>query len=107
MIEKPLTKISGKPQEDDNRLEKNVKEMLSKTYTNSNFEQTKENLSNESECLHCQLKNTINSEHEYDIHQSVCNDCKKDFWLITGSLTDYFKKKEQSKINITDFLIFA
>lgn len=109
MKEKTLTKIQESSQKLDYVNKKNTSGILSETDNNSNSEQKIVTLSDKYECIQCKYEiiKTINSGHEYDIHQSVCNDCKKDFWLTEGSLTDCLKKKELSKINITDFLLFA
>ncbi|GAA4048986.1 hypothetical protein [Flavobacterium chungnamense] len=105
MKEKPLTKISGTPQELHNIYKKNTSE----TDINSTSKQKIVNLSDKNECPQCrhQVIKTKKSEHEFDFHESLCDDCKKDFWLITGSLTNRLNKKELFKVNITEFLLFS
>lgn len=88
MIERPPIKISAIPEERNRRLEK-------------------VSFSNGNECLPCQLKKTRKNEHKYGIPGSIASDRKKNYWLITGLLVDdCLKKKEPSKVDIIDFLLF-
>lgn len=99
-----LTQISELNQEDKNRLYRVIEGFLFENEIDISSEQAKVKLSNANECPHCKSKKTRKNGHQYGVQRFVCNDCKKNFRVSTGSATAHLKKKELLKVYIPHFL---
>jgi transposase-like protein len=99
-----LTQISELNQEDKTKLYKLIEGFLFENEIYLSSEQAKVKLSNANDCPHRDSKKTRNNGHQYSVQRFVCNDCKKNFRVSTGSATALLKKKELLKIYIPPFL---
>ena len=99
-----LNQISGLNQDDKNRLYKVIEGFLFENEIDISSEQAKIKSSNANECPHCQSKKTRKNGHQYGVQRFVCNNCKKNFRVSTGSATAHLQKKELLKVYIPHFL---
>lgn len=104
MKESLLHQISELHQDDKNRLSKLIEGFLFENEIDISSEQAKVKSSNANECPHCESKKTRKNGHQYGVQRFVCNDCKKNFRVSTGSATAHLKKKELLKVYIPHFL---
>lgn len=87
MKESILSQISELNQEDKFRLYKVIEGFLFDNEVDITKEQTKEKVSIANNCPHCESTKTRKNGHQYGIQRFVCNDCKKNFRVSTGSVT--------------------
>lgn len=99
-----LNQISELNQEDKNRLYKVIEGFLFENDVDISVEQAKVKLCNANDCPHCSSKRTRKNGHQHGVQRFVCNNCKKNFRVSTGSATAHLKKKELLKVYIPHFL---
>ncbi len=104
MKEDILTRISDLTQEDKNRLYKIIEGFLFDNESDITKEQNREKVAIANNCPHCKSTKTRKNGHQYGVQRFVCNDCKKNFRVSTGSVTAHLKKKELLKVYIPNML---
>jgi transposase-like protein len=99
-----LSQISELKESDKLRLHKVIEGFLFDNDVDISKEQTKEKIANANNCPHCKSTRTRKNGHQYGVQRFVCNDCKKNFRVSTGSVTAHLKKKELLKVYIPNML---
>jgi len=99
-----LAQISELNQGGKNRLYRAIESFLFENEIDISSEQAKVKLSNANDCPHCESKRTRKNGHQYGVQRFVCNNCKKNFRVSTGSATAHLKKKDLLKVYIPHFL---
>ncbi len=99
-----LSQLSELNQEDKNRLYQVIERFLFDNEADITKEQNKEKVAVAHRCPHCQSTKTRKNGHQYGVQRFVCNDCKKNFRVSTGSVTAHLKKKELLKVYIPHML---
>lgn len=99
-----LTQISELNQDDKIRLYKLIESFLFDNEVDIVKEQNKEKITNANNCPHYESTKTRKNGHKYGVQRFVCNDCKKNFRVSTGSVTAHLKKKELLKVYIPQML---
>ena len=104
MKEDILFQISELKEADKARLYKVIEGFLFDNEVDITMEQNKEKVSIANSCPHCESTKTRKNGHQYGVQRFVCNDCKKNFRVSTGSVTAHLKKKELLKVYIPNML---
>lgn len=104
MKENILAQISDLPEEDKVRLNKLIEGFLFDNEVDITKEQGKEKVAIANNCPHCESTKTRKNGHQYGVQRFVCNDCKKNFRVSTGSVTAHLKKKALLKVYIPNML---
>ena len=99
-----LSQISELNSEDKSRLYRVIESFLFDNEVNITKEQDKEKVAIGNNCPHCESTKTRKNGHQYGVQRFVCNDCKKNFRVSTGSVTEKKKKKELLKVYIPNML---
>jgi transposase-like protein len=99
-----LSQISELNQEDKSRLYKVIEGFLFDSEVDITKEQNKEKVAIANNCPHCESTKTRKNGHQYGVQRFVCNDCKKNFRVSTGTVTAHLKKKELLKVYIPNML---
>ncbi|MFM2047789.1 MAG: hypothetical protein RI955_335, partial [Bacteroidota bacterium] len=87
-----------------NRLYKVIEGFLFDNTVDITKEQNREKVAIANNCPHCESTKTRKNGHQYGVQRFVCNDCKKNFRVSTGSVTAHLKKKELLKVYIPNML---
>ena len=95
-----LSQISELSHEDKSRLYKVIEGFLFDIEVDITKEQDKEKRAIANNCPHCASTKTRKNGHQYGVQRFVCNACKKNFRVSTGSVTAHLKKKELLKVYI-------
>jgi transposase-like protein len=82
-----LSQISELKESDKLRLYKVIEGFLFDNDVDISKEQTKEKIANANNCPYCKSTRTRKNGHQYGVQRFVCNDCKKNFRVSTGSVT--------------------
>lgn len=104
MKESILAQISTLSLDDKSRLYKVIEGFLFDNEIDISSEQKKIKLAIANNCPHCESKKTRKNGVHKSVQRFICNDCKKNFRISTGSTTYYLKKKELLKVYIPHFL---
>lgn len=104
MKESILSQISDLNQEDKFRLYKVIEGFLFDNEVDITKEQDREKVAVANNCPHCLSTKTRKNGFQYGVQRFVCNDCKKNFRVSTGSVTAHLKKKELLKVYIPHIL---
>lgn len=99
-----LAQIWELNQDDKSRLYKVIEIYLFDNEVDITKEQHKEKVAIANNCLHCESTKTRKNGHQHGVQRFVCNVCKKNFRVSTGSVTAHLKKKEQLKVYIPNML---
>ena len=99
-----LSQISELNQEDKSRLYKVIEGFLFDNEVDITKEQNKEKVDIANNWPHCEPTKTRKNGHQYGVQRFVCNVCKKNFRVSTGSVTAHLKKKELLKVYIPHVL---
>lgn len=99
-----LSQITELNKEDKSRLYKVIEGFLYDNEVDITKEQNKEKGSIANNCPHCESTRTRKNGHQHGVQRFVCNNCKKNFRVSTGSVTAHLKKKELLKVYIPNML---
>lgn len=99
-----LRQISELTDEEKHRLYSLIESFLFDHEIDISKEQDKEKSSVANQCPHCESVKTRKNGFQYGVQRFVCNDCKKNFRVSTGSVTAHLKKKELLKTYIPHML---
>lgn len=99
-----LAQISELSSDDKLRLYKLIESFLFDADVDLANVQAKEKAAIANNCPHCQSTKTRKNGHQYGVQRFVCNDCKKNFRVSTGSVTAHLKKKDLLKVYIPHML---
>lgn len=104
MKESILHQISELNDDEKHRLYKLIESFLFDNEIDLSKEQDKEKSSVANQCPHCESVKTRKNGFQYGVQRFICNDCKKNFRVSTGSVTAHLKKKELLKTYIPHML---
>lgn len=104
MKESLLAQISSLSVDDKSRLYKVIEGFLFDNEIDISAEQKKVKLAIANSCPHCESKKTRKNGVHAGVQRFICNDCKKNFRISTGSTIYCLKKKELLKVYIPHFL---
>lgn len=99
-----LAQISELTSEEKFRLHKLIEGFLFDNEVDITKEQTKEKAAIANNCPHCCSTKTRKNGFQYGVQRFVCNTCKKNFRVSTGTVTAHLKKKELLKVYIPHML---
>lgn len=100
MKENILSQISVLSPSDKLRLQAVIERFLFDNDVDMAQEQLNSKTSVANHCPHCLSTKTRKNGHQYGVQRFVCNNCKKNFRVSTGSVTAHLKKKELLKVYI-------
>jgi transposase-like protein len=104
MKESILNQISALNDDEKHRLYSLIESFLFENDIDISKEQDKEKSSVANKCPHCESVKTRKNGFQYGVQRFVCNHCKKNFRVSTGSVTAHLKKKELLKTYIPHML---
>jgi transposase-like protein len=104
MKESILSQISALNQEDKSRLYKVIEGFLFDNEVDISSEQSKAKVAIANNCPHCASTKTRKNGYQYGVQRFVCNTCKKNFRVSTGSVTAHLKKRALLKVYIPNML---
>ena len=99
-----LAQISTLSSDDKVRLHKVIENFLFDNEVDITSEQNKVKVATANDCPHCSSKRSRKNGLINGIQRFICNDCKKNYRVSTGSTTYYLKKRELLKVYIPHFL---
>lgn len=99
-----LSQISDLNREDKFRLQRLIEGFLFDNELDITKEQIKEKSAMANNCPHCSSRKTRKNGHQHGVQRFVCNACKKNFRVSTGTVTAHLKKKELLKVYIPNML---
>lgn len=104
MKENILSQISELNEDAKIRLYKVIEGFLFDNEVDITKEQDNAKVTIANNCPHCESTKTRKNGHQYGVQRFVCNECKKNFRVSTGSVTAHLKKKELLKVYIPNML---
>lgn len=99
-----LAQISALNSEEKLRLHQLIEGFLFDNEVNITQEQRKEKEAIANSCPHCSSTKTRKNGFQYGVQRFVCNTCKKNFRVSTGTVTAHLKKKDLLKVYIAHML---